>query len=194
MSWSSRTATALRWVCSRYRPRRTTMPRPIRSTYLGAPRRTLTTAPVDLRAPPDRGIACSRLRRHLYRWRWHPHVVPARHPHPHGCRGGHRQGQGQRRAGARSARRRSRDRHGHRRGLCRLGDAGQASDRGGAPRGPRKIGLPAGSMGPKVDAAIEFACKSGRDAVIGALVDLPALRAGEAGTRVSLSTRGVTYR
>jgi carbamate kinase len=49
-------------------------------------------------------------------------------------------------------------------------------------------------MGPKVDAAIEFACKSGRDAVIGALVDLPALRAGEAGTRVSLSTRGVTYR
>ena len=54
--------------------------------------------------------------------------------------------------------------------------------------------FPAGSMGPKVDAAIEFARSSGRDAVIGALADLPALLAGNAGTRVSLTASGVTYR
>lgn len=54
--------------------------------------------------------------------------------------------------------------------------------------------FPAGSMGPKVDAAIEFARSSGRDAVIGALAELPALLAGKAGTRVSLTASGVTYR
>ncbi|HEY8718174.1 carbamate kinase [Pengzhenrongella sp.] len=52
----------------------------------------------------------------------------------------------------------------------------------------------AGSMGPKVDAAIEFARESGRDAVIGALGDLPALLAGKAGTRVSMTASGVTFR
>ncbi len=57
-----------------------------------------------------------------------------------------------------------------------------------------KFDFPAGSMGPKVDAAIEFARSSGREAVIGALADLPALMAGKAGTRVSLTARGVTYR
>ena len=53
--------------------------------------------------------------------------------------------------------------------------------------------FPAGSMGPKVSAAIEFAVSSGRDALIGSLADLPALLAGQAGTRVSVTTRGVTY-
>ena len=52
----------------------------------------------------------------------------------------------------------------------------------------------AGSMGPKVEAAIAFARHSGHDAVIGALSDLPAILAGTAGTRVSLSAVGVTYR
>jgi carbamate kinase len=54
--------------------------------------------------------------------------------------------------------------------------------------------FPAGSMGPKVNAAIEFACSSGRDALIGSLADLPALLAGQAGTRVSATAHGVTYR
>jgi carbamate kinase len=56
-----------------------------------------------------------------------------------------------------------------------------------------RIGFPAGSMGPKVSAAIEFACSSGRDALIGSLADLPAVLAGQSGTRVSVAATGVTY-
>lgn len=52
----------------------------------------------------------------------------------------------------------------------------------------------AGSMGPKVEAAIDFALSTGHDAFIGSLADLPALLAGTAGTRVCVSTEGVTYR
>ena len=51
----------------------------------------------------------------------------------------------------------------------------------------------AGSMGPKVSAAIEFACTSGHDALIGSLAQLPALLAGKAGTRVSVAASGLTY-
>jgi len=54
--------------------------------------------------------------------------------------------------------------------------------------------FPAGSMGPKVDAAAEFAATTGNDAVIGALTDLTALLAGEAGTRISAKATGITYR
>ncbi|MGZ4616531.1 MAG: carbamate kinase [Actinomycetes bacterium] len=53
--------------------------------------------------------------------------------------------------------------------------------------------FPAGSMGPKVEAATEFARSTGKDAVIGALADLPALLAGKAGTRISERVSGVTY-
>jgi len=56
-----------------------------------------------------------------------------------------------------------------------------------------RIDFPAGSMGPKVSAAIEFARSSGRDALIGSLADLPAVLAGQSGTRVSLTATGVTY-
>ena len=52
----------------------------------------------------------------------------------------------------------------------------------------------AGSMGPKVEAAIDFARSTGHDAFIGSLDDLPALLAGTAGTRVCVSAVGVTYR
>ena len=52
----------------------------------------------------------------------------------------------------------------------------------------------AGSMGPKVEAAIDFARSTGHDAFIGPLDDLPALLAGTAGTRVCVSAVGVTYR
>jgi carbamate kinase len=53
--------------------------------------------------------------------------------------------------------------------------------------------FPAGSMGPKVSAAIEFACTSGHDALIGSLAQLPALLTGTSGTRVSATAHGVTY-
>lgn len=52
----------------------------------------------------------------------------------------------------------------------------------------------AGSMGPKVKAACEFARKSGNTAVIGALSDIEAIVRGEAGTRVSVKEHGMRYR
>ncbi|RDH78183.1 carbamate kinase [Mycolicibacterium moriokaense] len=46
--------------------------------------------------------------------------------------------------------------------------------------------LPAGSMGPKVQAACEFARNTGHEAVIGALTDIAEIVKGAAGTRVSV--------
>jgi carbamate kinase len=46
--------------------------------------------------------------------------------------------------------------------------------------------FPAGSMGPKIDAACEFATATGRPAAIGALADIERIVAGQAGTRIAL--------
>jgi carbamate kinase len=46
------------------------------------------------------------------------------------------------------------------------------------------MNLPAGSMGPKVAAACQFATKTGKEAVIGSLADIDKIVAGDAGTRV----------
>ncbi|MEO6472082.1 MAG: carbamate kinase [Aeromicrobium sp.] len=51
----------------------------------------------------------------------------------------------------------------------------------------------AGSMGPKVAAAIAFACEGHGDAYIGALDDFAKISGGAAGTRVSLDVSGITY-
>lgn len=48
-----------------------------------------------------------------------------------------------------------------------------------------RLDLPAGSMGPKVEAACGFARTTGHEAVIGSLTDIDAIVAGTAGTRVS---------
>jgi carbamate kinase len=53
------------------------------------------------------------------------------------------------------------------------------------PQDLRDHGFPAGSMGPKVDAAVEFASATGRRAVIGSLNDIDGMVAGTAGTNVS---------
>lgn len=58
----------------------------------------------------------------------------------------------------------------------------------------QELDFPAGSMGPKVDAACTFARESGHEAVIGALEDITGIMAGEAGTRVSTAFEGLTYR
>jgi len=50
-----------------------------------------------------------------------------------------------------------------------------------------------GSMGPKVEAACEFARRPGRVAAIGRLEEVGALLAGDAGTRVSLACDGVAW-
>ncbi|MEI2387421.1 carbamate kinase [Breoghania sp. JC706] len=52
--------------------------------------------------------------------------------------------------------------------------------------------FPAGSMGPKVEAACNFARLTGKPAVIGALKDLPALVRGEAGTTITSAEVGET--
>jgi carbamate kinase len=51
--------------------------------------------------------------------------------------------------------------------------------------------LPAGSMGPKAEAAIGFARRTGKRAAIGTLAQLGAVVAGEAGTQVALSGAAV---
>ena len=53
-----------------------------------------------------------------------------------------------------------------------------------------KLGFAAGSMGPKVQAACEFARNTGKTAVIGSLSDIEAIVQGTAGTRVSTAKPG----
>lgn len=55
-----------------------------------------------------------------------------------------------------------------------------------------RLGFAAGSMGPKVQAAIEFARATGKDAVIGSLADIVAITEGKAGTRVSTRKAGIS--
>jgi carbamate kinase len=54
-----------------------------------------------------------------------------------------------------------------------------------SPEHMRKLDFPAGSMGPKVDAACQFAERTGHVAGIGALKDVAAMVAGTAGTLIS---------
>ena len=53
--------------------------------------------------------------------------------------------------------------------------------------------FPAGSMGPKVEAAANFARSTGHPAVIGSLQDLPGMIAGTAGTRIDVHENGVVH-
>ena len=57
-----------------------------------------------------------------------------------------------------------------------------------------KLGFAAGSMGPKVQAACEFARHTGKVAVIGSLADIEAIVQGKAGTRIGTATPGISYR
>ena len=81
-----------------------------------------------------------------------------------------------------------------RRGLRRLGQA-RRRRRSAAPRRRRSCALqfPAGSMGPKVEAACRFAAATGKRAAIGALADLAAIVRGKAGTTITKATMGVEW-
>ena len=57
-----------------------------------------------------------------------------------------------------------------------------------------KLGFAAGSMGPKVQAACDFARDTGKVAVIGSLPDIEEIVKGTAGTRVSTARPGIDYR
>lgn len=56
-----------------------------------------------------------------------------------------------------------------------------------------KLGFAKGSMGPKVQAAINFTQATGRDAVIGSLGDIVDIVKGKAGTRVSSKAKGIEF-
>lgn len=62
-----------------------------------------------------------------------------------------------------------------------------------SPEAMEKLNFAAGSMGPKVKAAINFARQTGKDAVIGSLSDIVDIVAGKAGTRISNSATDITY-
>jgi carbamate kinase len=53
--------------------------------------------------------------------------------------------------------------------------------------------FPAGSMGPKVEAACRFAMTTGHTAAIGALADVPAIVRGEKGTLISKNFDAITW-
>lgn len=57
----------------------------------------------------------------------------------------------------------------------------------------KEISFASGSMGPKVQAAINFARYSGKDAVIGSLSDIVDIVKGKAGTRISTNVTGINY-
>ena len=61
----------------------------------------------------------------------------------------------------------------------------QKGIRRASPEAMKDFDFPAGSMGPKVDAACQFAELTGKAAAIGALADLPQIVAGTAGTTVT---------
>ena len=61
------------------------------------------------------------------------------------------------------------------------------------PASLRAYQFPAGSMGPKVDAACHFAEATGKAAAIGALKDLAAIVRGAAGTTITKAATGVEW-
>ncbi|MDG6882309.1 Carbamate kinase 1 [Phocoenobacter uteri] len=56
-----------------------------------------------------------------------------------------------------------------------------------------KMGFAAGSMGPKVQAAVNFTKQTGKDAVIGSLSDIVDIVKGKAGTRITNSVEDISY-
>jgi carbamate kinase len=62
-----------------------------------------------------------------------------------------------------------------------------------SPKAMRDFSFPAGSMGPKVDAACQFAEATGKVAAIGALKDLAAIVRGEAGTSITSTASDIKW-
>jgi carbamate kinase len=72
------------------------------------------------------------------------------------------------------------------------GTPDQRAIRSASPSALRAQRFPAGSMGPKVEAACRFVEATGNRAAIGALGDIERILAGQAGTNVSLAEAGMT--
>ncbi|WP_454684225.1 carbamate kinase [Ancylobacter moscoviensis] len=73
------------------------------------------------------------------------------------------------------------------------GTPNQRAIRSASPEALAALSFPAGSMGPKVEAACRFAKATGKRACIGALKDLADIIAGRAGTTVSAEENGIRY-
>jgi carbamate kinase len=69
----------------------------------------------------------------------------------------------------------------------------QRAIRRASPEALRALPFPAGSMGPKVEAACAFAEATGRRAGVGALADLEKIIQGDAGTLVSAEFEGIAW-
>jgi carbamate kinase len=69
----------------------------------------------------------------------------------------------------------------------------QKAIRTASPDALSALSFPAGSMGPKVDAASRFANATGKKAAIGALSDLSGIIAGTMGTTVTTQESGIVY-
>ena len=61
------------------------------------------------------------------------------------------------------------------------------------PKAMQTYQFPAGSMGPKVDAACRFAEATGKTAAIGALADIPGIVAGEKGTLINTGVDKIAW-
>jgi carbamate kinase len=73
-------------------------------------------------------------------------------------------------------------------------DWGKPTQRGirrASPAALRDYKFPTGSMGPKIQAALEFAEATGKVAAIGALHDIVAISEGKAGTTVTTKAEGM---
>lgn len=62
-----------------------------------------------------------------------------------------------------------------------------------SPKDAKEMNFAAGSMGPKVQAAINFVEQTGKDAVIGSLSDIVDIVNGKAGTRISTKVNEIVY-
>jgi len=73
------------------------------------------------------------------------------------------------------------------------GTPSQRAIRRAAPAALRDLPFAAGSMGPKVESAVEFILATGRTAAIGALADVGRIVRGEAGTAVTTAAAGLEF-
>ena len=62
-----------------------------------------------------------------------------------------------------------------------------------SPAAMARYSFPAGSMGPKVEAACHFAMTTGHTAAIGALADVPAMVRGEKGTLINKKFESIAW-
>ncbi|KAI9024123.1 Aspartate/glutamate/uridylate kinase [Hyaloraphidium curvatum] len=74
------------------------------------------------------------------------------------------------------------------------GKPGQRSISRASPADLEAIDFPAGSMGPKIEAACEFARAAGKRALIGGLADLEAILEGRRGTEIVEDAKGIAFR